>query len=78
MMKEESANPKGGRRKKQVNPRAPLLTPKQKLFAAEYLVDRNATAAYKRAGYSKGSAQSAAAEVISKPHVKAEINRTRS
>lgn len=28
------------------------LTPKQKRFAEEYLIDLNATAAYKRAGYS--------------------------
>ena len=28
------------------------LTPKQKRFADEYLIDLNATAAYKRAGYS--------------------------
>lgn len=72
---EKLANPKGGRRKKQENPRLPVLTPRQKQFALEYLIDRNATAAYKRAGYSKGAAQSAACEVISKPHVKAEINR---
>ena len=75
MNKEELANPKGGRRKKQENPRLPVLTPRQKQFCIEYLVDRNATQAYRRAGYSKGAAQSASCEVISKPHVKAEINR---
>ena len=72
MSKEESGNPKGGRTYKN---RTPKLTPRQKLFAAEYLVDRNATKAYARAGYSKGTANSAAGEVMSKPHVKAEINR---
>lgn len=43
------------------------LTPKQKRFADEYLIDLNATAAYKRAGY-KGTghvAESSAAEILS-------------
>ncbi len=33
------------------------LTPKQKRFVAEYLVDLNATAAAIRAGYSKKTAE---------------------
>lgn len=38
------------------------LTPKQERFVAEYLLDLNATAAYKRAGYvGKGNAAEAAA-----------------
>lgn len=42
------------------------LSPKQKVFIAEYLVDLNATAAYKRAGYvAKGNAaESAAARLL--------------
>lgn len=36
----------------------PQLTPKQGRFVAEYLIDLNATAAYKRAGY-KGQGKSA-------------------
>ena len=43
------------------------LTPKQKRFADEYLIDLNATAAYKRSGY-KGTghvAESSAAEILS-------------
>jgi phage terminase small subunit len=43
------------------------ITPKQRRFADEYLIDLNATAAYKRAGYSgKGnSAESAASQLLS-------------
>ena len=38
------------------------LTPKQARFVAEYLIDLNATAAYKRAGYdAKGNAAEAGA-----------------
>lgn len=42
------------------------LTPKQKRFADEYLIDLNATAAYKRAGYAgKGkSAENAASRLL--------------
>ena len=47
------------------------MNPKQKRFADEYLIDLNATAAYKRAGYnSKGQAAEAnAARLISKDKV---------
>ena len=43
------------------------LTPKQQRFVEEYLVDLNATAAYKRAGYSgKGNvAEAAASQLLS-------------
>lgn len=41
------------------------LSPKQQLFVAEYLVDLNATAAYKRAGY-KPRTDAAAAESASR------------
>jgi len=41
------------------------LTPKQKRFVAEYLIDLNATAAYKRAGYAgKGNSAEVAACVL--------------
>lgn len=51
------------------------LTPKQELFVNEYLVDLNATAAYKRAGYkAKGhSAESAAQRLMSNVEVKAAV-----
>jgi phage terminase small subunit len=47
------------------------LTAKQQRFVAEYLIDLNATAAYKRAGYSgKGNvAESSASEILSNPKV---------
>jgi phage terminase small subunit len=47
------------------------ITLKQQRFADEYLIDLNATAAYKRAGY-KGVghvAESSAAEILSNPEV---------
>jgi phage terminase small subunit len=51
------------------------MTPKQELFALEYLKDLNATAAYKRAGYSgKGnSAEATAAQLLRNPKVAAKI-----
>ena len=51
------------------------LTPKQELFVNEYLVDLNATAAYKRAGY-KGtgrSAENAASRLLGNVGVQAAI-----
>ena len=52
-----------------------MLTPKQQRFCAEYVIDLNATAAYKRAGYkAKGhSAESAAQRLLSNVEVKAAI-----
>lgn len=47
------------------------LTPKQERFVSEYLIDLNATAAYKRAGY-KGqgnSAEATASQLLSNPKV---------
>lgn len=49
------------------------LTPKQKRFVAEYLVDLNATAAAVRAGYSKKTANRIASENLSKPDIRAAI-----
>lgn len=49
------------------------LTPKQKLFVQEYLVDLNATAAAIRAGYSKKTANRIASENLSKPDIQAAI-----
>ncbi len=49
-------------------PRRPNdLNPKQQCFVAEFLVDRNATQAAKRAGY--GSAKQAGARLMATPHV---------
>jgi phage terminase small subunit len=49
------------------------LNPKQRRFVEEYLVDLNATAAAKRAGYSERTARQAGAENLSKPVIKAAI-----
>ena len=51
------------------------MTPKQKLFIAEYLTDFNATQAAIRAGYSKKTAAAIGAENLTKPKIKDEIDR---
>ncbi|MBK7687121.1 MAG: terminase small subunit [Rhodocyclaceae bacterium] len=54
---------------------AQKLTPKQERFVAEYLIDLNATAAYKRAGYAgKGkSAEASASEILGNLKVAAAV-----
>ncbi len=47
------------------------LTPKQKRFVAEYLVDLNATAAAKRAGYSEKTAEQVGYQLLQKTTVPA-------
>lgn len=56
------------------------LTPKQQRFVEEYLVDLNAAAAYRRAGYTaKGnSAETNAARLLRNAQVQAELTRLRS
>jgi len=49
------------------------LTPKQKTFCEEYLIDLNGTQAAIRAGYSKNSANEIAAENLAKPSIKAYV-----
>lgn len=51
------------------------LTPKQKRFVAEYLVDLNATAAAIRAGYSKNTAEVIGYENLRKPQIETAINQ---
>ncbi len=46
------------------------LTPKQKRFCEEYVVDFNATQAAIRAGYSKKSAYSIGPENLKKPKIR--------
>ena len=53
------------------------LTEKQKRFVAEYLVDLNATAAARRAGYSEKSASRIAIELLNKTQVSEEIQKRR-
>ena len=45
------------------------LTPKQKKFIEEYLIDLNGTQAAIRAGYSPRTARSTAAESLAKPNI---------
>lgn len=49
------------------------ITPKQKRFADEYLIDLNATQAAKRAGYSEKTANEQGARLLAKASVKAYI-----
>jgi phage terminase small subunit len=50
------------------------LTPKQKRFVEEYLVDLNATKAAERAGYSADTARQIGSENLSKPVIQEAIN----
>jgi len=49
------------------------LTPKQQRFCEEYLIDRNATQAAIRAGYSKRSAFVQGSHLLSNDKIKAEV-----
>ena len=51
------------------------MTPKQKRFCEEYLVDLNATQAAVRAGYSPASAASIGSENLIKPEIRARIDK---
>ncbi|HBL23922.1 MAG TPA: terminase small subunit [Deltaproteobacteria bacterium] len=50
------------------------LSAKQQLFILEYLVDKNATQAAIRAGYSKRTAGAIGTEHLHKPHIRAAID----
>lgn len=50
------------------------MTPKQKRFCDEYLIDLNATQAAIRAGYSEKTAQQIGTENLSKPLIRAYID----
>jgi len=49
------------------------LTARQRLFVVEYMMDRNATQAAVRAGYSKAAARQVGSENLSKPAIAAEV-----
>jgi phage terminase small subunit len=51
------------------------LTPKQKSFVLEYLIDKNATQAAIRAKYSEKTADTIAARLLGNVKVRAEIDR---
>lgn len=56
---------------------AKKMTPKQKLFCDEYLVDLNATQAAIRAGYSKKTAKVIGNENLTKPYIQEYIQKNR-
>jgi phage terminase small subunit len=61
-----------------LNPREvymPGLTPKQQSFCEEYLIDKNATQAAIRAGYSEKTAYSIGNENLSKPEIMAFLDQ---
>lgn len=53
------------------------MTPKQSRFVEEYLVDLNATAAAKRAGYSARTAEWQGPQLLRKTHVAAAVDAAR-
>lgn len=53
----------------------PALSDKQAAFAREYLVDRNATQAAIRAGYSAATAKQQGARLLTNVDVRAAVNR---
>lgn len=53
----------------------PAMSPRQAAFVAEYLVDRNATHAAIRCGYSPRTATAQASRLLSKVNIQAEIAR---
>ena len=54
-----------------------LLTPKQQKFVQEYVVCLNGTEAARRAGYSHKTARQIASENLTKPYIRAAIDRER-
>jgi phage terminase small subunit len=50
------------------------LTPKQQIFAEEYIISGNATQAAIKAGYSKKTAREIGCENLAKPYIKAYIS----
>ena len=64
-----------GKRGVKPNSRTGVFTERQKIFIREFMVDQNATAAARRAGYSEASAKIAHTHLMKNPAVVAEINR---
>ena len=52
-----------------------LLTPKQKQFAVEYLVDKNGSAAPVRAGFSPKGSRVTASRLLTNPNIRAIIDK---
>ena len=57
--------------------KAAKLTPKQRRFVEEYLVDFNATQASIRAGYSARTAKEIGYELLKRPHVQEAVSKAR-
>lgn len=55
----------------------PALTPKQRRFIEEYLLDMNATQAAIRAGFSTRTAKEQGAQLLCKPHVRKAIDASK-
>jgi phage terminase small subunit len=51
------------------------LTEKEQLFVAEYLISFNASDAYRKAGYKGKSANQLAYRLLTKPHIKYEVQK---
>lgn len=56
-------------------PKLSSLSPKEELFVAEYLVDKNGSRAAIAAGYSGKFANSAAFKLLRKPHIAAALKK---
>jgi len=54
------------------------LTPKQKRFCEEYVIDSNATKAAERAGYSKKTARSQGQRLLTKVDISKQITKLQS
>lgn len=52
------------------------MTKKQKMFCEEYLIDLNATQAAIRAGYSPDTAKEIGCENLTKPNIRAQIDKS--
>lgn len=63
--------------KKQDKQQGPKLTPKQEKFVEEYLVDLNATAAARRAGYSEKNADKIGPRLVGESRIRDAIARRR-
>ena len=57
-------------------PEARILSPKQEAFAREYAIDKNATQAAIRAGYSAATAKQQGARLLTNVDVRAHVERT--
>jgi len=74
-MAKKKASKKAKKKSVSAKSRKPTLTPKQKRFTEEYLVDMNATKAAIRAGYSENMAEKQGSRLLSYTHVRAVVDK---